>query len=306
MEPNVRTALSLDGERFFGPGPCRLLEGVERLGSLSAVAREMAMSYSKVNRVVKSAEQALGFPLLERRIGGADGGASRLTAQGADLVRRYRAWERVVLAAADEDFLACFEGVAGVSRCGCVVLANGRSERFGSQKLLADLDGRPVLARTLEHLSAAPVDVVVAAAPGPVADLARKLGFETVAPEGPDLSDSMRAGLKWAAGRGGCLFVQGDQPRLATADVAALVGTHQDYPCAVVRLAWQGRPASPVLWPSRLFDALANVSGDRGGSALLKGDDGLVGLQILVEAASEASVTDVDTPDALERLRTMK
>ena len=84
MRPSIHASLvDGDGTRFFGPGPYRLLEGVDRLGSLSAVAREMGMSYSKANRVVKNAEKACGFPLLARRIGGADGGSSELTPRGS-------------------------------------------------------------------------------------------------------------------------------------------------------------------------------------------------------------------------------
>jgi molybdate transport repressor ModE-like protein len=51
----------------------------------------MGMSYNKAWRTLHAAEQRLGFPLLERRIGGAHGGGSRLSPEGEELLRRYHA-----------------------------------------------------------------------------------------------------------------------------------------------------------------------------------------------------------------------
>ncbi len=77
--------------RAFGDGPARLLDGVERTGSLRKAAQDLGMSYNKAWRILHAAEQRLGFPLLDRSIGGVTGGGSRLTPEGEDLLRRYRA-----------------------------------------------------------------------------------------------------------------------------------------------------------------------------------------------------------------------
>lgn len=305
MRPSVHASiLDNDGARFFGPGPQRLLEGVARLGSLSAVSREMSMSYSKANRIIKNAESVLGFPLLTRRIGGADGGSSELTPQGLDFLTRYQDFEAVCEQAAEAAFSTCFEGLLEVPRCACVVLANGRATRFGSQKLLAQLDGKPVLEHTLAALPGGLLDTVVAAAPGPVAELAEAAGYRCVAPAGPDISDSVKAGLGAIGDAAGCLFVCGDQPQLSQADVEALVAAHRTHPTAVVRLAARGRAANPVLWPRDLLSALEGLQGDRGGASLIESRPDIASRVILVEAASPASVADVDTPEQLRRLDT--
>jgi len=77
--------------RAFGDGPARLLNGVERSGSLSKAALELGMSYNKAWRILHAAEQRLGFSLLDRRVGGSLGGGSHLTPQARDLMARYRA-----------------------------------------------------------------------------------------------------------------------------------------------------------------------------------------------------------------------
>lgn len=81
-----------EGERFFGEGPYRLLLGVEEEGSLRAAAASMGMAYTKALRLVRHAEQALGFALTQRTTGGRDGGGSRLTPRGKEFLDQYAAY----------------------------------------------------------------------------------------------------------------------------------------------------------------------------------------------------------------------
>jgi molybdate transport system regulatory protein len=77
--------------RAFGDGPARLLDGVEQWGSLRKAAQELGMSYNKAWRILHAAEERLGFPLLDRSVGGSLGGGSHLTSEAQDLMTRYRA-----------------------------------------------------------------------------------------------------------------------------------------------------------------------------------------------------------------------
>lgn len=81
-----------NGEKFFGEGPCRLLHGIERKGSLRAAAMEMNMSYSKAFSIINRAEKVLGFPLTEKSIGGKGGGGSRLTEEAKVFLKKYEAY----------------------------------------------------------------------------------------------------------------------------------------------------------------------------------------------------------------------
>jgi molybdate transport system regulatory protein len=49
------------------------------------------MSNSSAWRVINAAEQELGVPVLERRVGGKQGGGSALTPEGRELLTRYSA-----------------------------------------------------------------------------------------------------------------------------------------------------------------------------------------------------------------------
>lgn len=90
MQPMTRVYL-LDGQgqRVFGEGPFRLLLAVEETGSLRGAAQSMGMAYTKALKILKRAEAALGCPLTCRQTGGRNGGGSRLTPQGRELLERY-------------------------------------------------------------------------------------------------------------------------------------------------------------------------------------------------------------------------
>lgn len=109
MAFSLRVSLKRE-QKFFGPGVATLLRLVERTGSLQTAAVEMRMSYSKAWKIVRAAEKELGFPLMERHVGGAGGGSSSVTAEGKRFLGRFERFDRQVHEAAEQLFLECFEG----------------------------------------------------------------------------------------------------------------------------------------------------------------------------------------------------
>ncbi len=280
----------------------------------------MGMAYTKASRMVKTAEASFGFPLTERTIGGVGGGGSRLTTEARDLLDRYEAFEAACEDDLRRNFSECFSGFADVPRIGCVVMASGLGRRFrhaasaadaealpaaDEDKLLQPLLGVPVLQHTLASLPADVLNVVVVTRSEAVEALCAELGVRCVRHAGACQSDTIRQGLRALSGVPGCLFVPGDQPMVTEASVRALVGVYQLHPGSIVRLAWRGVPASPILWPSEDLPALAALEGDAGGSALLARREELGRRVRLVEATHELEVADVDTPDDLERIETL-
>jgi len=80
-------------EKVFGPGVAVLLETVRETHSLRSAAMRMDMAYSKAWKVIKAAEEGMGFSLLDTATGGRRGGGAALTAQAETLLTRYRAFE---------------------------------------------------------------------------------------------------------------------------------------------------------------------------------------------------------------------
>lgn len=107
MANKLRYTLSLrvyGEEKIFGPGIAELLERVDGTHSLRKAAMGMGMAYSKAWRIVKTAENALGFPLLASTVGGKGGGSAHLTERGRRFLLAYRKFESTVHAYADEIF----------------------------------------------------------------------------------------------------------------------------------------------------------------------------------------------------------
>jgi len=99
--------LEIDGQSFLGGGRYRLLSAIQRNGSINAAARDLGMSYRKVWSQLQAMEEAAPFPLLERRIGGKDGGATHLTPEMLKLMKQFEEVRCKVNAAADRCFFEC-------------------------------------------------------------------------------------------------------------------------------------------------------------------------------------------------------
>ena len=98
-----------EGERFFGDGPCQLLRLVEQTGSVRAAAQQMGMAYTKAMKLLQHAEQAMGAPLTQRIAGGKDGGGSKVTPEGKDLMEKYEAYKAKCIQFGRELYSQIFE-----------------------------------------------------------------------------------------------------------------------------------------------------------------------------------------------------
>jgi len=78
-----------DPKEVFGGGKWRLLEAIQREGSLRAAAADLGISYRKAWGDLRKAEESLGVTFLERRRGGSDGGETLLTDEGRRWLREY-------------------------------------------------------------------------------------------------------------------------------------------------------------------------------------------------------------------------
>ena len=201
-----------------------------------------------------------------------------------------------------------------MTKVGAIVLAAGQSSRFraggGSDvtKLIAKLDGKPLVRRVAEAALAAkarPIVVVTGYArssvEAAVADLDVELAFNPEFASG--LASSLRVGLSAMPGHVvGALVLLGDmpwiEPRLIDALIDAFLARKDALAAAPLR---EGRRGNPVLLGRGLFGAAMGLEGDEGARRLI----GALSAAELVEVeASDMSVTyDIDTPDDLAAAR---
>ncbi len=100
--------LEVDGQPFLGDGRYRLLSAVQRRGSINAAAKDLGISYRKAWSQLQAMERFSPFPLIERRVGGKDGGASKLTPEILELMERFKTLRIQVNDEADRCFTTCF------------------------------------------------------------------------------------------------------------------------------------------------------------------------------------------------------
>jgi len=281
------------GEKFFGEGPARLLRGIEETGSLSAAAKAMGMAYTKALKLIRNAENALGFQLTSRTVGGRDGGGSILTPEAKIWLRRYEAYRDACKEANRRLFAGYFPSVA------CVIMASGMSRRFGSNKLLTEFDGVPLILRALQVTENLFDRRIVVTRHPEVAELCRQHGADVLLHDLPDRSDTVRLGLEAVGEADACLFLPADQPLLRKETVAGLVSRWENDREQIFRPVCKEMPGSPVLFPRWAFPELMTLPEGKGGSVIMKKHPERV---TPVEIEDPFELMDADTPEALDEL----
>lgn len=194
-----------------------------------------------------------------------------------------------------------FEGDRDDARVAGVVLAAGTSSRFGeANKLLATVDGRPLVDHVVGSLLAAGLpDVVVVV--GHEGDAVREAlsGRPVRTVTNPDYADgqatSLRRGVGAVEDADGALFALGDMPGVSPATVETLVDAFAAGVGDPLAAACDGQRGNPVVFGRDLFDRLRAVEGDTGGRSVLLGEAGAR----LVETGDPGVVRDVDRPEDL-------
>jgi molybdenum cofactor cytidylyltransferase len=187
------------------------------------------------------------------------------------------------------------------------VLAAGRSSRMGSNKLLAEVAGRPMVTHVVDAALASQARPVVVVTGNEAERVAAALGDRPVQRvHNPDfaagISGSLKAGLRALGDEvDGALICLADMPRLGAATLDRLIAAFNPVEGRAICVpTWNGKRGNPVLWSRRFFPAMAELAGDVGARHLIGEHADLV---CEVAMADDAVLLDIDTPEALASLR---
>ena len=160
---------------------------------------------------------------------------------------------------------------------GLVILAAGRGERFGGDKLSSQIHGRPVYQYTLDLARSFPgVEKMIVTGNERIAQAALEAGVTPVENREPDrgISWSLKLGLKAMREKKpeveGILFCVCDQPGLRAATIQKIWNRAAVKREKIICAGHEGRSGNPVLWPGKYFPELMELEGDVGGA----GSDG--------------------------------
>lgn len=184
-----------------------------------------------------------------------------------------------------------------------VVLAAGLARRMGRQKLLLQLQGKPVVRWAVERIAPHAGEVVVVTGQDDVAirealaGLAVRFAVNPTpqAGQGSSIAVGVAALPPWTRA---ALIALGDQPRLPDAVVPALLAAFARSGRPIVAPVYRGTQGTPVLFASEVFAELRALTGDAGARAIVNARPERV------ERVSFdlAMPPDVDTPEDFTRL----
>ncbi|MEI7595579.1 MAG: LysR family transcriptional regulator [Bacteroidota bacterium] len=78
-----------DGTSILGDDKFLLLKTIKEEGSLKMASVKLKISYRKAWGDLKACEEMLGFSLIDKHRGGADGGSTKLTDEGVRFIVLY-------------------------------------------------------------------------------------------------------------------------------------------------------------------------------------------------------------------------
>jgi molybdenum cofactor cytidylyltransferase len=248
--------------------------------------------------------------VLERLVAGLPVGKREIMAMGAGgLLAEIpsRGLKREAAGTAPSPTTAPVAKIPPGPRIAALLLAAGKSSRMGSNKMLEEVDGRPMVARTAQRVLSSRARPIVAVLGNRATDVDAALGklpIERVT--NPDFADGLSTSLK----RGlvalpddveGVVVCLGDMPLIAGRDIDRLIAAFNPLEGrAIIVPVRHGKRGNPILWSRQFFAEITALSGDQGARKLIEEHADLVAE---IEMDNDAIFIDIDTPEALAQLR---
>lgn len=185
-----------------------------------------------------------------------------------------------------------------------IYLAAGLSSRYGSNKLLEMVDGKPMFRHLLDILTVMKeeephrYELVVVTAYDEIEESVKGLPVKVVRNNNQELgaSHSIKLGLE-ACGEIGqhdhVMFAVADQPYVQEDELFGFIHMYKRSYKGIGCLSYQGVMGNPVIFQGKFVPELMALTGDVGGKAVVKAHLSEV---FQYEADSELSLQDIDTP----------
>ncbi len=184
-------------------------------------------------------------------------------------------------------------------KIGCICMAAGQSERFGSNKLFEAYKGKSLIERALAVIPAQEFYRVVIVTQYPqIADLAAQAGYVLCLNTQPELglSHTIALGMEALSDADAILFLVADQPLLKKESVCRALLLFKSHPEHIVAMSHEKRRGNPCVFPKAYFPELLALTGDHGGRSVIEQHEGAL---LLCEVADEKELLDIDTPEQL-------
>lgn len=187
-----------------------------------------------------------------------------------------------------------------VIRTGLVIMASGLSKRFGSNKLMENLNNKPIINWIIDTTNDMFDKRVVVTRSLEVKSLCDDLKIQCVLHDLENRNDTVRLGLSELMDEVDyCFFVPGDQPLISRRTISNLIDKSIISEDNIVRTCFGNLVGAPVGFPKMFFDELLNLPIGKGGNWIV--NNNLKSVKT-VEVSDEYELWDIDTLSDLEKV----
>jgi molybdenum cofactor cytidylyltransferase len=176
-----------------------------------------------------------------------------------------------------------------------LLLAAGKSSRFGANKLLHPLDSQPIALRSAVSLKSAFPQALAVVSPGsPLLELLTHAGLRTVVSERAHegMGESLKTAIAATREADAWIVALADMPFIRPATHLAIERALR-HGAVIAAPAYQGERGHPVGLSGRFRDDLLALEGDAGARFILKNNARDIRL---VEVDDPGVLKDIDTP----------
>lgn len=189
-----------------------------------------------------------------------------------------------------------------------ILLAAGRSHRYGSDKLQQSIGGRRMIDWSLEAVLASLADEIIVVVSAEAEELSFKVAnsgrLRSVINPHPDegMASSIICGLEACDDHSAAAMIaHGDMPLIETQTLDWLISIWIKFPAKIIAPRYQGQQGNPVIIPRVFWSEIRSLRGDVGCKSILKAHATQVEW---LECKDDSILFDIDSFEDMDRLRT--
>lgn len=194
------------------------------------------------------------------------------------------------------------------AKIAALILAAGSSRRMGPEnKLLADIDGKPLIHRVVEAVAKAKVSTLTIVTGHQAEKVSDALSSQTAKfVHNPDYKDGLATSLNVGIEAlpddiDGVVVCLGDMPLVTPENIDALIDAFDPVEGRAICIPVFGRKrGNPVLWAKSYLSEMSNIAGDVGARHLLEEHADQI-CEVMVD--KDGVLYDIDTPERLAEFK---
>lgn len=188
-------------------------------------------------------------------------------------------------------------------KIGCIIMASGLSSRFGSNKLLAEFNGKSlisiILDKTTDIVEEYEYERLVLTRTKEVSEYCTEKGIRSVLHNLPERNDAVKLGIEQIGDCDACIFCTCDQPLLRKESIISVIDEFLKHGKGIYRLSYNNQAGNPILFTKEYFEELKGLPSKKGGAYLTAVYPEEVRY---VSASDEWELKDADTKEDLEKM----